>query len=59
MSNDWDDIRDGADFHDWAIESGLADNDEEAFEEYGSYLEDPDNSRFDEYNRIIGRDSDY
>ena len=33
--------------------------DEEAFEEYGSYLEDPDNSRFDEYNRIIGRDTDY
>ena len=40
---DWDDIAEGAAFHDWAIESGLCDNSEDAFDEYGSYLECPDN----------------
>lgn len=41
--SDWDDIAEGAAFHNWAIESGLCDNSEDAFDEYGSYLECPDN----------------
>lgn len=38
----WDDIAEGAAFHDWALETGLCDNSEDAFDEYGYYLESPD-----------------
>ena len=30
--SDWDDIAEGAAFHDWALETGLCDNSEEAFD---------------------------
>ncbi len=55
--SDWDDIAEGAAFHDWALETGLCDNSEEAFDEYGHYLECP--SDYEDFTKqYYGDDND-